>query len=114
MEPWPLVELNASAYPRSPTNENFRASESHLTHSSQARQSAPTGSPNSATGSATYSSWLNRIEAQFTALRYFTIDGTDHASHEEQTSMIRRYIRWRNHNAEDRTLREIVKRANAA
>ena len=23
------------------------------------------------------SSWLNRIEAQFTALRYFTLDGTD-------------------------------------
>jgi transposase len=28
----------------------------------------------------TNSSWLNRIEAQFTALRYFTLDGTDHAS----------------------------------
>ena len=26
-------------------------------------------------------SWLNRIEPQFTALRYFTVDGTDHASH---------------------------------
>ncbi|UQA91573.1 hypothetical protein K9S39_06585 [Streptomyces halobius] len=40
----------------------------------------------------TNSSWLNRIEAQFTALRYFTLDGTDHASHKEQGSMIRRYI----------------------
>jgi transposase len=40
----------------------------------------------------TNSSWLNRIEAQFTALRYFTLDGTDHASHREQASMIRRYI----------------------
>src|SRR5262249_59146450 len=39
-------------------------------------------------------SWLNRIEAQFTALRYFVLDGTDHASHEEQGSMIRRYIIW--------------------
>ena len=29
----------------------------------------------------TYSSWLNRIEAQFQALRYFALDGTDHASH---------------------------------
>ncbi|CAM5679828.1 Tc1-like transposase DDE domain-containing protein OS=Streptomyces aurantiogriseus OX=66870 GN=GCM10010251_79150 PE=4 SV=1 [Streptomyces aurantiogriseus] len=28
----------------------------------------------------TNSSWLNRIEAQFTALRYFALDGTDHAS----------------------------------
>ncbi|WP_066886235.1 IS630 family transposase, partial [Carbonactinospora thermoautotrophica] len=44
----------------------------------------------------TNSSWLNRIEAQFTALRYFTLDGTDHASHREQASMIRRYIAWRN------------------
>jgi hypothetical protein len=32
----------------------------------------------------TDSSWLNRIEAQFTALRYFTLDGIDHASHKEQ------------------------------
>ncbi len=24
-----------------------------------------------------YGSWLNRIEAQFTALRYFALDGTD-------------------------------------
>ncbi|WSC92533.1 transposase [Streptomyces sp. NBC_01754] len=40
----------------------------------------------------TSSSWLNRIEAQFTALRYFTLDGTDHADHKEQGSMIRRYI----------------------
>jgi transposase len=62
----------------------------------------------------TYSSWLNRIEAQFTALRYFTVDGTDHATHEEQASMIRRYIRWRNRNAHDKALREIVKRANVA
>ncbi|MCX4418484.1 hypothetical protein O1M63_45260 [Streptomyces mirabilis] len=38
----------------------------------------------------TNSSWLNRIEAQFTALRYFTLDGTDYASHKEQGSMIRR------------------------
>ena len=43
----------------------------------------------------TNSSWLNRIEAQFTALRYFTLDGTDHVSHKEQASMIRRYIIWR-------------------
>ena len=40
----------------------------------------------------TNSSWLNRMEAQFTALRYFALNGTDHASHQEQASMIRRYI----------------------
>jgi DDE superfamily endonuclease len=31
----------------------------------------------------TYSSWLNRIEAQFQALRYFAPDGTDHGTHRE-------------------------------
>ena len=62
----------------------------------------------------TNSSWLNRIEAQFTALRYFALDGTDHRTHQEQGSMIRRYIAWRNRNAEDRELCRIVNRANAA
>jgi transposase len=61
-----------------------------------------------------YASWLNRIEAQFQALRYFALDGTDHASHQEQSRMIRRYIAWRNRNAQDRTLRELVNRANVA
>ncbi len=58
----------------------------------------------------TNASWMNRIEAQFQALRYFTLDGTDHRSHEEQNSMIRRYIIWRNRHAHDETLRELVKR----
>jgi transposase len=62
----------------------------------------------------TNASWMNRIEAQFQALRYFTLDGTDHRSHEEQNSMIRRYLAWRNRNAHDKTLRELVKRANVA
>jgi transposase len=59
-------------------------------------------------------SWLNRIEAQFTALRYFALDGTDHATHQEQASMIRRYIIWRNSHAYDERLRRIVDRANVA
>jgi len=59
-----------------------------------------------------YGSWLNRIEAQFTALRYFALDGTDHNSHAEQASMIRRYIGWRNrHAATHPRLREIVTKA---
>jgi transposase len=58
-----------------------------------------------------YGSWLNRIEAQFTALRYFALNGTDHASHREQASLIRRYIIWRNHHATDPRLRKVVKRA---
>jgi transposase len=32
----------------------------------------------------TNASWLNRIEAQFQALRYFTLDGTDHTSHQSR------------------------------
>jgi transposase len=59
-------------------------------------------------------SWLNRIEAQFTALRYFALDGTDHPGHKEQASMIRRYIIWRNNHAYDEKLRRIVDRANVA
>jgi transposase len=62
----------------------------------------------------TNASSLNRIEAQFQALRYFTLDGTDHASHTEQASMIRRYIAWRNRNAHDRRFRKIVDRAKVA
>jgi transposase len=62
----------------------------------------------------TSSSWLNRIEAQFTALRYFTLNGTDHRSHKEQASMIRRYVIWRNQHAADERLRRVVARANAA
>jgi transposase len=57
-----------------------------------------------------YASHLNRIEPQFTALRYFTLDGTDHASHAEQASMIRRYIAWRNRHTTDPRLRKIVRR----
>ncbi|MGN9786156.1 hypothetical protein ACTMTF_32335 [Nonomuraea sp. ZG12] len=60
------------------------------------------------------SSWLNRIEAQFTAQRYFALDGTDHADHKEQGSMIRRYIIWRNRHAQSERLREVVARANVA
>jgi transposase len=61
-----------------------------------------------------YASWLNRIEAQFTGLRYFALDGTDHPDHATQSRMIRRYIAWRNRNAHDRHLRRVVDRANVA
>jgi len=61
-----------------------------------------------------YASWLNRIEAQFTALRYFCLHGTDHQSHEAQAFLIRRYIAWRNRKAQNKALRELVKRANVA
>ncbi|MHC6215256.1 hypothetical protein [Rhodococcus ruber] len=57
---------------------------------------------------------MNRSEAQFTALLYFALDGTDDPSCREQASMIRRYITWRNKPAADERLHEIVDRANIA
>nr|WP_307631467.1 IS630 family transposase [Nocardia vaccinii] len=48
----------------------------------------------------TYSSWLNRIECEFSALRYFALNGTDHRSHGEQDDAVGTYIRWRNQHAE--------------
>jgi hypothetical protein len=59
-------------------------------------------------------SWMNRIECQFTALREFTLNGTDHATHREQASMIRRYIACRNRHTANPRLRRIVERANVA
>ncbi len=61
----------------------------------------------------TSGSWLNLV-AQFTALRYFALDGTDHATHHEQASMIRRYIICRNNHAYNERLRQVVARANVA
>ena len=57
---------------------------------------------------------MNRLECQFNALREFTLNGTDHSTHREQGSMIRRYIAWRNRHTRDPVLRRIVKRASAA
>ncbi|MFG1886238.1 IS630 family transposase [Micromonospora sp. NPDC049102] len=51
----------------------------------------------------TYSSWLNWIEAEFAALRYFALNGTDHQSHAEQDAAIGDYIRWRNQRARPKT-----------
>lgn len=41
-------------------------------------------------------SWLNRIEAQFTALRKFALDNSDFHSHEQQENAIKSYLAWRN------------------
>jgi transposase len=45
-------------------------------------------------------SWLNWIESEFTALRYFTLDGSDYPSHTAQQAAIAGYIRWRNKRAQ--------------
>jgi transposase len=44
----------------------------------------------------TYSSWLNWIEPEFAALRYFALNGTDHHTHAEQGDAISACLRWRN------------------
>ena len=44
-------------------------------------------------------SWLNWIESEFTALRYFTLDGSDYSSHTAQEQAIGGYIRWANRRA---------------
>jgi transposase len=61
-----------------------------------------------------YASWLNRIEAQFRALRYFTLAGTDHPDHATQARLIRRYIAWRNNHVDNPRLRALINTANVA
>ena len=61
-----------------------------------------------------YASWLNRVEAQFRALRYFPLAGTDPPDHATQARLIRRYIAWRNRNTDHPRLRALVKTANVA
>jgi transposase len=48
----------------------------------------------------TYGSWLNWIEAEFAALCYFALNGTDHRSHAEQNTAIAAYVRRRNARAQ--------------
>lgn len=47
----------------------------------------------------TNASWLNWIECEFTALRYFTLDGSDYPSHNAQEAAIAGYVRWTNKHA---------------
>lgn len=51
----------------------------------------------------TNASWLNWIECEFTALRYFVLDGSDYATHQAQQTAIARYVRWRNKHAKPKT-----------
>lgn len=51
----------------------------------------------------TNASWLNWIEAEFAALRYFALNGSDYRTHAEQGKAIGNYIRWRNQEAKPKT-----------
>lgn len=59
----------------------------------------------------TYGSWLNWIEAEFAALPYFALNGTDHRSHGEQNAAIAAYVRWRNNRAEPRRSSHLTHRS---
>jgi hypothetical protein len=58
--------------------------------------------------------FLSQIKRHFTALRYFALNSTDHRSHEEQNSMIRSYIAWRNRHDDDEAICTVSKRAKVA
>ncbi|MGW7201802.1 IS630 family transposase [Streptomyces chryseus] len=51
----------------------------------------------------TYGSWLNWVESEFAALRYFALNGTDHRTDGEQNAAIGAYVRWHNTRAEPKT-----------
>lgn len=44
----------------------------------------------------TNGSWLNRIECQFTELKKFALEPSDHRNHEEQQQAMESYLAWRN------------------
>jgi len=50
----------------------------------------------------TNASWLNWIECEFTALRYFALNGSDYRDHDTQNRAIAGYLRWRNNHAKPR------------
>ncbi len=60
-------------------------------------------------------SWLNWIESEFQALRYFTLDGTDYPDHAAQEAAIAGYIRWKNKRAQPKrhfAVRSKIRRPN--
>lgn len=48
-------------------------------------------------------SWLNWIESEFAAVRYFTLNGSDYRDHATQEAAIGGYLRWRNKSALPKT-----------
>lgn len=48
----------------------------------------------------TNGSWLNRIECQFTGLKKFALQPSDHRGHDAQQQAIESYLKWRNRRRE--------------
>ena len=53
---------------------------------------------------ATYASWMNRIECHFAPLKCFVISNSDYPDHGAIAKAIQKYLRWRNRNARDKKL----------
>jgi len=53
---------------------------------------------------ATYASWMNRVECHLTAAHYFVIKNSDPTDHRDVGTRMQEYLRWRNRNADDAKL----------
>jgi len=53
---------------------------------------------------ATYASWMNRIECHFTPARKFVIANSDYADHSTMARAMQKYLRWRNKNAKNKKI----------
>jgi transposase len=61
----------------------------------------------------TYSSWANPIEPHFGALRSFVLRNSDYPSHRQLAAALHAYLRWRNANARDPRILELVRKERA-
>ena len=59
---------------------------------------------------ATNASWMNRIEAQFGAVRYFVLKNSYPADHRELEQNIKEHLKWRNSNRHNSLLKKVQKR----
>lgn len=59
---------------------------------------------------ATYASWMNRIECHFAPFRRFVLDNSDYADHKEIARAAQDYLRWRNR---DKNNLKILKAQNS-
>lgn len=59
---------------------------------------------------ATNASWMNRIEAQFGAVRYFVLKSSYPTNHKQLEQDIKEHLRWRNSNRHNPLLKRLQKR----
>jgi len=53
---------------------------------------------------ATYASWMNRIECHFAPAKQFVISNSDYPDHKSIGRAMQDYLRWRNRNAADKRI----------